>query len=84
VFYNGKQVYGSFEVTARRGSSITITGKAVENDKVPDVGSGRVYLTLKDGNGAKTTFYVRENRGRYAGNRAVWVLEVSCEIIARV
>lgn len=84
VFYNGEQVRGSFEVTAREGSGITITGKAVENDKIPDVGSGSVYLTLKDGNEAETTFYVRENRGRYAGNRAVWVLEVSCEIIERV
>lgn len=84
VFYNGEQVRGSFEVTAREGSGITITGKAVENDNIPDVGSGRVYLTLKDGNEAETTFYVRENRGRYAGNRAVWVLEVSCEISERV
>lgn len=84
VFFNGQEVYGSFEVTAPEGAGITITGKAVENDKIPDVGTGRVYLVLKDGNVAEATFYVRENRGRYAGNCAVWVLEVSCEIIERV
>ena len=84
VFYNGEQVRGSFEVTAREGAGVTLSAKAVENDKIPDVGYGSVYLTLKDENEAATTFYVRENRGRYAGNRAVWVLEVSCEIIERI
>lgn len=84
VFYQGEQVWSGFEVTAREGAGITLIGKAVENDNIPDVGSGSVYLILKDGNEAETTFYVRENRGRYAGNCAVWDLEVSCELIERI
>lgn len=84
VFYNGNQVYSGFEVTAREGSSISVMGKAVENDNVPDVGTGSVSLKLTDGNSAETTFYVRENRGRYSGNCAVWELEVSCKLIERV
>ena len=84
VFYNEEQVRGNFEVTAQEGVSITIIGKAIEHDNVPDVGSGSLSLVLRDGNVAEITFYVRENRGRYSGNCAVWVLVVSCELIERV
>ena len=84
VYYKGDLMNGSFEVTAKEGSTIKITGKAVEHDNVPDVGSGSVSLVLRDGNEAETTFYVRENRGKYSGNRAVWVLVVSCVLVERV
>ena len=65
MYYKGDLMNGNFEVTAKEGSTIKITGKAIEHDNVPDVGSGSVSLVLQDGNEAETTFYVRENRGKY-------------------
>ena len=84
IYYGGENVGRSFEVTKKEGATITVTGKAVENDNSPDSGSGSATLTLKDGNGTAITFYVRENRGRYAGNYAVWELEVSCKLLERI
>lgn len=84
VFYNGDQVRSGFEVTAREGSSISLKGKAVENDNVPDVGTGTLSLKLTDGNSSGIEFYVRENRGRYSGYCATWELTASCKLIERV
>lgn len=83
IYYGGNEVWGSFEVTKATGATIQITGKAVENDSIPDSGSGTLTLTLTDGNSASKTFYVRENRGRYSGYQAVWELSAECEIIGR-
>lgn len=84
VFYNGAQIRSGFEVTAREGSSISLKGKAVENDNIPDVGTGTLSLKLTDGNETGIEFYVRENRGRYSGYCATWELTASCKLIERV
>ena len=84
ITYNGSSVYDTFTVTASEGTSISLTGQATENDNIPDTGSGTLRLTLRSGATATTTFYVRENRGRYSGYQATWVLEARCEISERV
>ena len=84
ITYNGSSVYETFAVTASEGSSIVLTGQATENDNIPDTGSGTLQLTLRNGASASTTFYVRENRGRYSGYQATWVLKAHCEISERI
>lgn len=84
IIYKGEEVNGTFEITAKEGKEITIKGKAVEEDNSPDRGSGSITLKLKDGNGKSKTFSVKENRGRYAGRKAKWELEVSCELLERI
>lgn len=84
IFYKGEEVFDTFEITAKEGAEITIKGKVVEEDNSPDRGSGSITLELKDGKSKNKTITVKENRGRYAGRKAKWRLEVSCELIERI
>ena len=51
--------------------------RATEYDKIPDVGSNTCYINLSLQDGVKTKLVsldviVKENRGRYSGNTALW------------
>lgn len=83
IEYNGKTLRNGDTITAPLNSGITITGTVIESDSVPDYGSGSVRLSL-DGGEKTTEIYVRENRGRYSGNFAIWELCCSAELIERV
>ena len=83
IEYNGKSIRNGDTITAPLSSGITITGTVIESDSVPDYGSGSVYLSL-DGSEKTTEIYVRENRGRYSGNYAIWELCCSAELIERI
>lgn len=83
IEYNGKSIRNGQTITAPLNSGITIKGTVIESDSVPDVGSGNVYLLL--GGDEKTIeIYVRENRGRYSGNFAIWELTCSATLIERI
>lgn len=61
------------------GESISIYSKVTEKDTSPDVGSVKedVEITLEyydDGFTITHKVSVREDRGRYAGNKAVWTI----------
>lgn len=83
IEYNGQTLRNGDTITAPLSSGITITGTVIESDSVPDYGSGSVRLSL-DGKEKTTEIYVRENRGRYSGNFAIWELTCSAELIERV
>ena len=62
-------------VTLKKGSTLKFYCESVEDDKIPDVGKKTVKhkVTEKDlinGFTVKVDVYVKENRGRYAGNKA--------------
>lgn len=83
ITYNGKSIHSGDTITASLNGSITITGTAIEHDSIPDSGSGSVSISLNGGE-KSIQFYVRENRGRYAGNLAVWELTCSATLIERI
>lgn len=83
IEYNGQAIKDGDTITAPLNSSITIVGTVTENDSVPDTGNGSVQLSL-DGKEKIAEIYVIENRGKYAGNTAVWSLHCSAELIERV
>lgn len=83
ITYNGKTIHSGDTITASLNGSITIKGTAVEHDSIPDSGSGSVTISLSGGE-KSTQFYVRENRGRYSGNLAVWELTCSATLIERI
>lgn len=83
IEYNGQSISNGTTITVPLSSTITITGTVIESDSVPDYGSGSVRLSL-DGSEKITEIYVRENRGRYSGNYAIWELSCSAELIERV
>ena len=82
ISYNGETIRTGDTITVPINSAITIKGTAVENDSVPDYGSGTVTLPTS-GEEKSTRFYVRENRGRYAGYLATWNLTGSATLIER-
>lgn len=82
--YNGQNIKNGDQITTNTNSSITIKATIVENDSIRDVGTGSVTLTSKDGSSSTIQINVRENRGRYSGNVAVWELTCSIRLIKRV
>ena len=83
ITYNGTAVRNGDTITASLNGRITIKGMAVENDSIPDRGSGSVTISLAGGE-KSTQFSVRENRGRYSGNLAIWELTCSVTLIERI
>lgn len=83
ITYNGESIHSGDTITAALNGTITITGTAIEHDSIPDSGSGSVSLSLPGGE-KSTQFYVRENRGRYAGNLAIWELTCSATLVERI
>lgn len=83
VEYNGKTIRNGETITAPLNSGITLKATVIENDSIPDTGKGSVYLML-DGTEKTTEIYVRENRGRYSGNYAIWELTCSVTLIERI
>lgn len=83
IEYNGQTIRNGDTITVPLDSGIKIKGTVIESDSVPDSGSGSVYLS---GNGIEKTteIYVRENRGRYSGNYAIWELTCSVTLIERI
>lgn len=75
--FNGEKLKSGKIVTITPGESFTLNAWAAENDSSPDYGCLYENLTLtedmcEDGYKISDTFYVREDRGRYSGNRAEW------------
>ena len=64
--------------------SLTVTAIAVEDDKYPDVGRASATFTVGcPPSPTQTTtleVLVREDRGRYAGNTALWRFQIRVEV----
>ncbi|AWB44239.1 hypothetical protein DCC85_08430 [Paenibacillus sp. CAA11] len=75
---DGKSLDVGDSITLKNAkNSIILKSYAVEQDKIPDEGSAEKSISLKSLSSNKTTVKltvtVTENRGRYSGNKAVWV-----------
>lgn len=81
--YNNTEIDGE-KINVSHGSTISIYCKVVEDDNIPDVGSGYLTLRMEDGAENTLTIYVYENRGRYSGNCAVWIVKATATLIERV
>jgi hypothetical protein len=67
----------TIQITTTSSGKIKIVAEATENDKYPDTGTKTLTIPVsklkKDKNSAYTcNVTVIEDRGRYAGNTAVW------------
>lgn len=83
ALYNGENADG-MEITASFGENITISCRVEESDNSPDVGTGKLTVTLEDGAEASVAITVRENRGRYSGHTAVWSATAEVTLTERV
>ena len=78
--HNGKTIKSGYKIT-RALEILTFQSIGVEireNDKIDDVGTGTLTVTICDMGSGKTEIAVTENAGAYKGNSAVW--EISCEV----
>ena len=78
VTCNGRTIRNGDTVNADPNGRITVCGAVTEDDKYPDSGRGTLELTLTDGAWGCVRITVREDRGQYAGNTALW--ELSCRV----
>lgn len=83
AFYNNTRIDGN-TLTVKPGTTISIFCKIVEEDNIPDVGRGYLSLRMEDGAESSLTISVYENRGRYSGHRAVWIVTATATLIERV
>lgn len=78
AFYvDDKKFTSSTTFTAEVGQTVRISGDITDNDSNPDYGYFLINLTMsedifKSGYTETKEVYVRENGGRYSGNRAEW------------
>ena len=79
--YNGVYIEsGSCVACPKIQRGIYITAYAFESDEITDYGSAYVCFDSLDVGEEQTkevTVTVRENRGRYSGNTAQWVFEIT-------
>ncbi len=80
VVCNGEEIQSGETVRAYSNKTVMVTGIVTEEDTVPDGGSGVVVLATESGANGSTEIIVRENRGRYSGNEAVWVFK--CRVLS--
>lgn len=62
-------------------SPLYLSMTIMEDDKYPDVGRGSMSLSLEDGAVSSTQITVRENRGRFSGNTALWEVTAFCQAV---
>lgn len=79
---DGYQVRSGNKWTIKWGNGIKFTAIAIEDDKIPDVGRTDQWYTpkkedFKTGFTLENTVIVYENRGRYAGNSAKYIMTLT-------
>lgn len=68
-------------VIGKANDCITLHCTVWEEDSVPDIGNTTVNIRLTDGATGTVRITVRENRGRFKGNTAVWVFTYSVALL---
>ena len=85
VTYNDESIDNGSELTVKGGMNIPVKITVTEFDSYSDQGTASIWLKSCDVGVKKTEeveVIVRENRGRYAGNTAKWIFEITIERIA--
>ena len=80
--YDGECVESGSSVVKSGIFNLSVTAYAVEFDEHNDYGSASVYFDSLDVGEKQTkevTVTVREDRGRYSGNTAGWIFEITIE-----
>lgn len=84
VVCNKRKINSGDTISAPLNSSAIIKVSVTEMGSVPDIGTGRTHIALKDGASSSTRITVQENRGRFAGNVAIWGFKCWVTLIERI
>lgn len=82
--HNGNEFNNGNQIIAKSNSTINLTTTIVEDDKIPDYATNYITLSLKDNYETTDQITVRENRGRYTGNIAIWEITYSVKLIETI
>lgn len=85
IKYNDQSIKSGCTITKTAIAAMEITAFAIEYDSYNDRGSADVifgFLEVGEKETQNVTVTVRENRGRYSGNTAKWVFEITVERIS--
>ncbi len=84
---NGEYIfYGDLTINIEDGESLNLEAIAMEDDTVMDYGSVSRTISFNELVSGTATDYimqvtVRENRGRYTGNTALWVFNIEVKVL---
>ena len=82
--YNNNEFNNETQIIDKNNTKINLITTIVEDDKIPDYGTNYITITLKDNFEATERISVRENRGRYTGNIAIWEIKYSVKLIENI
>lgn len=83
--HNGKEIKSGYQIllSLEVFTFQTIEVEIREDDKIDDVGSGKINIGVCDGGGGKVKITITENNGRYKGNSAEWEIICSVKLIGK-
>lgn len=84
ISYNGRSLKSEDEIIAGLDETIVLSGKITEQDQYSDIGIGNLRLDLGQGQAETIEIIVRESKGRYAGNIAIWKMECRAILKERI
>ena len=82
--YNNNEFNNETQIIDKSNTKINLITTIVEDDKIPDYGTNYITITLKNNFEATERISVRENRGRYTGNIAIWEIKYSVKLIENI
>ncbi len=87
VYKCGSKIIKSGErwtVPLNTTKTVKIDAEITENDAWDDVGYGSLNVVLRDNFETSATVTVKENKGRYKGDKAEWKITCSVELIEKL
>lgn len=81
VTYNDSYICAGDYITAPLNSIAVFNVTIIEDDSVPDMGTVSFEISLENNEVSTANMIVKENKGRYYGNIAVWTVYCSVCLI---
>lgn len=84
MYHKGEKIKSGYTFQAALNSTTEFIVQMKDNDSVPDSGTSFITTALIDGLTRKTQISVTEHRGQYAGNRAIWEVELQIKLVGKL
>ena len=82
--YNNNEFNSGNQIIGKNNETIDLITTIIEDDKITDYGTNYITIKLTDNYEATKQITVRENRGRYTGNTALWEVKYSVKLIETI
>lgn len=82
--YNNNEFNSGNQIIGKNNETIDLITTIIEDDKITDYGTNYITIKLTDNYEATKQITVRENRGRYTGNTALWEVKYSVKLLETI